>query len=462
MPDMSEYRLAPGSVLVALLVLGTAAADEPVGTGDYAYGWPIVTTGPAELYEVSLPIEVYQAAVDPQLRDLSVFDATGNPVPRLVRQPLQVVEEAEPTMTLPALPVWARPGQAPGDVRLRLERRGDATELVLDSAPATAAGLGTLVAYVVDTEETPRQWTAVDLEWDTLPGPLWLSVTVEGSEDLNQWFALGTGTVAALEQDGARIERRRIELPARSARYLRFTWREAPPEWQLSRVLLHWSAAPEAAPMERLRLQPAGRDPDDGGYLFDLGGSLLTREFALELPADNVVIGAKIYRQRPGSDRFETVHRGLFFHLRRDGTDAATAAVTVPPLRAARWKVVIERGRTEVDVSLVVGWQPDQVVFVAQGEPRWVLAAGSARDREQDFPLARRYGEPELAGLIERTASVAAATLGPRRVLGGEARLAPSPVGHWRQWLLWLGLTAGVALVAFMVLRLLRDLRAKA
>jgi hypothetical protein len=459
---MTEHRLAPGVALVALLILGTAAADEPVGTGDYAYGWPIVTTEPAELYEIPLPIGVYQAAVDPELRDLSVFDATGSPVPRLVRQPPQAVEVDEPTMTLPALPVWARPGQAPGDVRLRLERRGDATELVLDSAPATAAGLGALVAYVVDTQETPRRWTAVDMEWDPLPGPLWLSVTVEGSEDLNQWFALATGTVAALEQDGARIERRRIELPARSARYLRFTWREAPPDWQLSGVALHWSAAPGAESLERLRLQPAGRDPDDGGYLFDLGGSPLTREFTLELPADNVVIGAKIYRQRPGSDRFETVHRGLFFHLRRDGTDAATAAIVVPPLRAARWKVVIERGRTEVDVSLVVGWQPDQVVFVAQGEPPWVLAAGSARDREQDFPLARRYGEPELAGLIERTASVAAASLGPRRVLGGEARLAPSPVGHWRQWLLWLGLTAGVALVAFMVLRLLRDLRARA
>ena len=459
---MTEHRLAPGVALVALLVLGTAAADEPVGTSDYAYGWPIVTAQPAELYEIPLPIGVYQAAVDPELRDLSVFDATGSPVPRLVRQPPQADEADEPTMTLPALPVWARPGQAPGDVRLRLERRGDATELVLDSAPATAAGLGALVAYVVDTQETPRRWTAVDLEWDQLPGPLWLSVTVEGSEDLNQWFALATATVAALEQDGARIERRRIDLPARSARYLRFTWREAPPDWQLSRVALHWSAAPEAESIERLRLQPAGRDPDDGGYLFDLGGAPLTREFALELPADNVVIGAKIYRQRPGSERFETVHRGLFFHLRRDGTDAATPAIAVPPLRAARWKVVIERGRTEVDVSLVVGWRPDQVVFVAQGEPPWMLVAGSARDREQDFPLARRYGEPELAGLIERTASVAAAGLGPRRVLGGEARLAPSPVGHWRQWLLWLGLTAGVALVAFMVLRLLRDLRARA
>jgi hypothetical protein len=68
----------------------------------------------------------------------------------------------------------------------------------------------------------------------------------------------------------------------------------------------------------------------------------------------------------------------------------------------------------------------------------------------------------KITDLIERTASVAAATLGPRRVLGGEAKLEPSPVGRWRQWLLWLGLTAGVALVAFMVLRLLRDLPAKA
>ena len=93
---MTEHRLAPGMALVALLALGTAAADEPVGTGDYAYGWPIVTTGPAELYEIPLPLGVYQAAVDPELRDLSVFDATGSPVPRLVRQPRKWLRPTNP------------------------------------------------------------------------------------------------------------------------------------------------------------------------------------------------------------------------------------------------------------------------------------------------------------------------------------------------------------------------------
>lgn len=464
---MREIATTPRAAVVLLFgaCLGTgttvlAATDSATRSpGDYAYGWQVIVPAPAQLYELRIPVGVYRATLDPGLRDLAVFDADGEPVPRLIRAPAAPAAMAEPTLSLAVLPVWARPGQAAGDVRLTLDRSEGGTQLALESKPLPGSGVRALVAYVADAGQTPRAWRSIDLQWNAAAGSLLLPVTVEGSEDLNAWYPLGSGTVAALEQDGARIERRRVELANRAARYLRITWSGAPAEWRLERVDLQWSQAAPTVPLERLRLVPAGRDANDGGYLFDTGGELPTYEFALELPADNVVIGARVYLRGAGPGDWQLVHAGTFYRLRRDGADLQRDPVAIAPRRAARWKVVIERGRAELNVSLVLGWQPDHLVFVAQGAAPWLLAAGSALDLEQGFPLARRYSEPELIGLMASTGEAAPASLGPRRDLGGVERLKPARVQPWGRWLLWLGLAGGVAVVAFMVLRLLRQLR---
>jgi hypothetical protein len=72
------------------------------------------------------------------------------------------------------------------------------------------------------------------------------------------------------------------------------------------------------------------------------------------------------------------------------------------------------------------------------------------------FPQSRRYADPEMRELLKHTGPVGHATLGPREILGGVARLEASRSPEWRRWLLWLGLVVGVGLVAGMALRLLR------
>ena len=62
-----------------------------------------------------------------------------------------------------------------------------------------------------------------------------------------------------------------------------------------------------------------------------------------------------------------------------------------------------------------------------------------------------------MRDLLKKAGPVGGAALGARVMLGGEARLAPAQSPSWRRWLLWIGLVAGVLLVGFMALRLLRQ-----
>lgn len=93
-------------------------------------------------------------------------------------------------------------------------------------------------------------------------------------------------------------------------------------------------------------------------------------------------------------------------------------------------------------------------VFVAQGEAPFRLAFGNARAQASALPIVSvvpGYGTDKAPVLSD-------AELGARQVLAGDSakaeRVAP------RTWALWAALGAGVALLAWMALSLIRQLKA--
>ena len=61
------------------------AAELPA-LSDYAWGFPIRTSGNASFYSVELPLEVNRSVTDPDLRDAGVYNGDGKPVPRVFEQ----------------------------------------------------------------------------------------------------------------------------------------------------------------------------------------------------------------------------------------------------------------------------------------------------------------------------------------------------------------------------------------
>jgi len=450
-------------VILACLAMAVAFAatpsDDAMPAPDaYAYGWPIELEAPADFYEFELPLEVYRSVADPALRDIGVYNARGEPVPRLISAPANPGAAPEKTAEISALPIYAPPGTPLGELRLALERSDGGTSVRIET-DTLAAGTEpkVLVAYIADLGRPATDLRAIELEWPREIEPLVTQLTVEGSADLDVWFAMGSGAIAGLRQDEANIERRRVELGTREVRYLRLSWRAVPEGWRVTRLLAHHSQAAPEAEHEWLTLWPTGRDTADGGYLYDMGGSPLIDRLTLALPGENSLVRASVYARASLEERWQRVHNGLFYRLRREGDAVTNESVAHAPQRAARWKVVVERGQPELRLGLTLGWRRDRVLFVAQGEAPWRLVAGSARDAEDYFPQARRFSDPEMRKLLEDTGPVGVAKLGKREELGGPLRLESPHSPAWRRWLLWLGLVAGVLLVGGMAWRLGRQ-----
>jgi hypothetical protein len=450
--------LAFGAVLVVAAAAVRAAPDEAMPSPlDYAYGWPIEQQSTSGFHELDLPIEVYRSVTDPGLRDIGVYDARGEPAPRLISAP-QEAEAPDQLVEKILLPLHATPGTRVADMRLALERNEGGTSVRIESMAAADTSIPpALIGYLTDLGERTTRLRAVELTWPREVEPVITQLVIEGSEDLNHWFPLGSGTIAGLEQDDARIERRRVDLESHPVRYLRLSWARAPEQWRLTGLVARYAQAARPAQRETETLRPTGRDPEDGGQLYDLGGAPAVDRIALDLAGGQDLVRAAIHAWDAAGGYWRPVHEGQFYRLQREGGTIESEPAATAPVRAAKWKVVIERGSQNADVGLQLGWRPDRLLFLAQGQGPWQLVAGSAYDAQADFPQVRRYADPEMRALLKKAGPVGGAALGARVELGGEARLVPAQSPAWRRWLLWLGLVAGVMLVGIMALRLLRQ-----
>lgn len=438
---------------------GDTSADVPQ-LNDYAWGFPIETGGPASFYSVELPLEVNQSVTDPALRDVGVYNSDGKPVSRTVVELRDEGERIERSSPLPALPLFELPDNRTDRNQLSIEREDDSTQFRFDLEDLLAPDEHErLVAYIVDTRQGEDKLAAIDLAWEQMDPGFMGRIMVDGGNDLQNWRPIGSNVVAYLREDAASIEQRRIVLRTGDYEYLRIRWEGLPDDWRLSQVMGIRVEGVSDASRKFVTLESTGTDPDDGGRLFSLGGAPTVDRLRVVLPVPNTVVSSSVYYWSDAFEHWVEAGHGSYHHIIRGGNAVMSEALNIGQTRTSRFKVLVTRGPADVQLQLEVGWRPDKLLFLAQGQPPFTLAAGNADDERHEFPQHRIYGSGSIAGLAQRDGNVVAASLGPRYSLGGPERLAATREINWQTLALWLGLILGVVFVGFMAIRTIRDLR---
>ena len=437
------------------------AADLPARS-NYAWGFPIRTSENASFYSVELPLEVNRSVTDPDLRDAGVYNGDGNPVPRVFTQANIDEERTERSNPLPMLPLYATGERRTDENNLLIERDGDSTRFKFDLEDLLAPDDGErLVAYIVDTRQSEDNAVALDFVWAQMDSGFMGRVMVDGGNDLQNWSPVGSAVVAFLRESSASIEQRRVKLRSADYDFLRIRWEGMPENWRLSQVMgVHVEGAADSV-RKFVTLESSGVDPDDGGRLFSLGGAPVVDQIRVVLPVPNTVVAAGVYYWPESRERWLQAGHGSYHHIGRDNNSVMSDPLVINKTRINQFKVVITRGPVDVAMQLEVGWRPDSLLFLAQGQAPFTLATGSANDAIEQFPQHRIYGDRSLVKLSENNGGVLAAALGPRYLLGGPERLVATKSVNWRTLVLWFGLLMGVAFVGFMASKTIRELRSQ-
>ncbi|MDN3521318.1 DUF3999 domain-containing protein [Halomonas ramblicola] len=417
---------------------------------DWVREWPLALEEGRAAYRLELTPALYRSIQAPDLGDLQVFDARGAAVPtRVGPAEIEAVEVAEPRavpwfpLPVPEAPEarWELIGETDAQGRLyRVETRGG-------EAPAGERQAG---AALVDLSDLAAPVVALELAWDAAASPVDSSYRVEASDDLERWRTVQSrGRLLDLAHQGERIVRRRLSLGGVSATYLRL--RPLPGEPAVPLTGIGAVPAPErpVAPREWRVLE--GRRQADGSFHYRLDG-----RFPVDL-ADIEGTGTASWTLRSREDEEDAWRRRASPWIGYRLDDAAGVLRSPPqplrgPVRDRDWRLTAAQALTGEPPRLRLGYRPERLVFLAQGEVPFRLAAGSLRARRQEAPVA-----PVLASLRERHGDAwrpSPATLGEARELAGKGALRPER--DWTTWLLWAVLVGGAALVAGLALRLLR------
>jgi hypothetical protein len=461
------------SARAAIALLGSivaAAAANANTPADYAYAFSIETpaaAGPSSAWRIELTPEVYAWVQDGALRDIEVFNAAGAPVPlaHFHAEPAATTHEQRATLPLLGLPASASPTSA-SDLRLVIDRDADGRLRRIDAGEQTAGDAKTSVRdWLLDASGFDHAIDQLALTWSTPTSGVVARFGVEASDDLQRWHGVGSGTVLALEQDGAHLERHEIELSGVHAKYLRLHRLDDGAAIAglaaQARARQQEHAMPVRAWLDAgLVATAAPSEPPRAGIVrFDyvLPAALPVDAARIELANDNALAPLNLSARMPGNpgNVWGEIARLTAFRLRSGEETIRNADIELA--NGSRLREFRIESHTPLTAAprLSVGFRPDGFVFLAEGDGPYTLAVGSAHAQHANYPV-----DPALASLrvqLGQDWQPPLAQLGAAKESAGVAALKPLPTPTpWRRWLLWGVLVAGAALVGGFALSLLR------
>ena len=412
---------------------------------DFAYGYPIVTSSEASAYRITLPLAIYQGTVRDDLGDLAVFNARGEVVPFFIRPVPAETQPAHPPEFLPLFPLLGTRPATAADMRVTVNSPRVALTV---SSSGIAAG-SVPHQYLLDARALEEPVAALQLVWEHAPLEFSGRIRIESSDDLDSWhMAAVAAPVASLQADGQELLHARIELPSTRANFWRLSWVGDVPSVPITKVQAEFAQAhadPGWSSETAKARQDARRSSD---YMFDLGGHIPVERVDLQLTEANSVVVADLYSRKDPRDAWNSVTRARFYRIHTPRGDDHNEPIAVPLSRDRYWLARIPNPASAADLALIAAWHPSELVFLAQGDPPFLVAYGSSTSI-----AARTDLNPFISNI-----AVPPATLGAGERLGGAARLAAvKPPFPWRRWILWLVLLGALAALGYMAARLLEE-----
>lgn len=430
------------------LLLSTAAAA--TGLKDYARQWPVGAQDEGA-YAVTLDSTVYRQLVRRDLADLAAFNGSGEilpfgPMPASYALPPSVWRQA----AWFALPVTMDP--AAGDLSLHITRTASG-DLSLDTTLSHGATQSVQNILVdVRAPNNDIEGIAFDLAFDA--ADFSADVSVEASDDLQNWrTVVPAATVAQLRQGGQALLRRRIDLPAQRATYLRIRALGADQKIPLRalQLLIAPSGPVQQAPA-RQWLDADFVRAEGRAFVYRMSSPIPADQLNIVLGNDNSLANFSVSMRNTDDKNWTYVGQLTAFRMRGAGLALDNEAMDIATTRQPEWRIEsnVDLGKAPV---LKFGYRPETWLLLTHGAPPFVIAAGSPWQRHEDFPLQAMVDQAR--GKYGQNWHPLAAQLGPQKDAGGDAALHAYNPAQLKTWLLWGVLVLGAAGIIVMVLRLM-------
>ncbi len=456
-------------LMLAVLALqcGVASALVPE---DFASGMTVEGNTDRPVWQLELPDAVYGGVLRQGLGDLRVFNAERIAVPHALCSHSEVEEASPPQgreVELPVFPLQAIRDARSASINLNLTApQGSDVHVDIESAEPTpessAENASELSGYVIDATALDTSIVALKLRWATGDGASEVPVRVETSDNLDQWRVVVPKTnLVRLTSSSATLERSRIALPAASYKYLRLVRADDGPAPTVEAVIAE-TILPTKVKALPLRWFDAVARSESPEAMFDYDAERRAPVQAarIALPVRNQLVTLKLQSRATDQSAWVTRWQGEQSNFNQGEAQQTSADIHFPAASDPYWRVVIVEGREafgDTAPALTLGYVPQVLRFVAQGQGPFVIAYGSAN--AESAPQRNCNWWEKITGQDANT-MLAPAFASAEFSLSGAGATIPKPAPTpFRRYLLWGMLGLAVALVVAMALSLLRRIR---
>ncbi len=423
---------------------------------DYAYVAPITASAGTPFQRIALPSPVYGTLTHGDMRDLRVFNATGEVVPHAFepRPATQLDSVAMREVPLFPLPHSTTTG---GGIAVQVERRGDGT--VVNVRESAERGMASPDAWLLDASQLKQGVRALELVPADAKAQFAGRMRVEGSDDLEHWRVLARSAPLLVAHAGAQsLARLRIEWPATEAKYWRLSWADGAAHG-VAFGSARFEPAQVASEPARIwqRIEPIRVNAGESEYIYALPPGAPADRLRIHLSQNNTVVPVTVLA-RAGNERdWRIIGSHVAYRLVQSNGEFENPDLPVNASQQLMLRFDTRGGGLGSGTPMLeIGWVPHTLVFAARGSGPFVLAYGNAQARTAAYPIASLvpgYSEREVEATRELIGN---ATLGVPAQSGGDARLRPQT--DFRRWILWSVLGIAVVLLGTMAYRLWRQM----
>lgn len=440
------------------------SSEHALTAQDFAYARPLEISGQAALYSFEVPEDLYRIATRNDLGDVRIFNSAGAAVPHEVSRADSSVENSVLNAVVPIFPIEgvSSAGMGGGEVEISQDASGKMLRVWLNGKDASKKGDIPSNSYLLDLRSFKRPLLAFDIQTEELSPNKLIDVQIDGSTDLKSWQPVAaTGVLARLTYLGQEVIQNRFEVSGAAGLFLRLSFPNGD-KVSIASIKGEFLNSEKKIRPERWMTLNASSDPKvPSTFFYDSAGSFPVRSFRIVLPQLNTFVRMRLSSRALPSAAWTPRYSGTLYRLATKGGELASAAQTLSSSTTDRlWRLEIEGKDSQLgsgSPNLVLGWVPNEIFFMAQGQPPFQLAYGSARAGAPDFGVGGLSSASLGQGI-----SAEAAVLGEAREVGGIASTVAPIVEEplpWKKWILWAVLIGFLGMVGLMAARLAKDLK---
>ena len=430
---------------IAALLAGPALAETPA---DYAVRLPVATVAGAALQRLAVPAAALVAVQEAGLADLRVFNGAGVAVPMALSDGLG--RSGRQTIALPALPILGRPGvlQLSG-VTVAID--ADRTARVASVAGTVSGGETVVLGVLFDTRAVALPAASLQLDAD-LPAMQPVTFTVEASEDLKHWQPVAEKTLYRAAAPPVGGEAIALDGAALKDRYLRLRWSADAPlvaPVTVRAATLALTTAADRLPQPRVSIV---RPHAEGGRVltFALPFAVAPVSLDIGLPGQADLLPVRIYGRNDREQPWTQIGAGTLFRIKARHNDPIS--LSGPAYRTIKVEADAGTPGFAGTPAIALAFAPVEIVFLANGQPPYTLAAGRKGATSSALPLATLIPDYR-AGSVE---ALPAATVAEAATIPALVDATASAGLSARTMALWAIILVGTATLAYMVRRLMR------